>query len=199
METGIAKKTTHETEVVAGLRIIESEVRIDRPVFVDMEVKIPKFIEEKLSIPVGFDTLANDIADLLYHKIQSLVTSKLEASLKSAIDERIKEISVPKIIYKDEVTVKNVEVLNAVVKDVHVNNAVITDVQVKNAVVENINLKNAVVQDVSVINAVISNVPVTNAIIKDVEVQNAILKHKTVDVIHPRYVNLSGKEITVGA
>lgn len=198
METGSVKKTTHETEVVAGLRVVESEVRIDRPIFVDMEVKIPKFVEEQVKIPTGWDKVINEIALEISKGIYKNIEGMLNKQIAELIENRIKEIEVPRITYKDEVVVKNVEVKNAVVSDVHVTNAVITDIPVKNAVVENVNIKNAIITDVPVTNAVVSNVPVTNAIIKDIEVQNAILKHKTVDVIHPRYIDLQGKEIPVG-
>jgi len=191
METGIQQGTvTNQREIVAGIKVVESTYRVDKPQFVDVIVERPIFKEKQIDIPIGMDKMVIAIADDITDKVLKL----LDAKLSSAIDARIKEIEVPKIIQREE--------FNIITKDVHVNNAVITDVPVANAVLQDHIVKNPIIEDISVTNAIITDQSVMNVVLKDRIVINPIFEDvviqrpkfvdKEIVVIHPKYIDMKG-------
>lgn len=154
-------------------RSTKLDYQVDKPVFIPYEVKTPVFIDEQIRVPVGWDKVINELALEISKSILAQVEEMLKARFDKAIDNRIKEIEVPKIIIREEVQViykpfelqipnmKVVDVTNAIIKDVHVNNAIIKNVPVINAIIEDVQVQNAVVEDVIVKNAIIQDVVVT--------------------------------------
>lgn len=189
-----AKEKVKELEVMAGLKLVQTEYRVQVPVFEPVVVKQPKFVEEVIKIPTGYDTVINalalELSDKVMNKMISMVTEKLE----KVIDERIKEVKSPKIVEELVVKYKEVEVEKPVYKNVDVDLPKFVDREVINPVLVNKDVTNAVIIDKPVVNAIVEDVKVTNAIIKDVEVERAIIREKIVDVIHPRYLDLKGNE-----
>lgn len=156
-----------EQTITGSVKIIEIPYKVDKPVFKDVDVKVPRFIEEQVKVPTGWDKVINEIALEISHGLYNEIERLVNEKMTTMITERLKEVVVPKIIEREEVkvTVKDVEVLNAVVKDVPVTNAVITDKEVTNCVIV----------DKTVINAVIEDVHVKNAVIEDVAIKNFVL------------------------
>jgi len=181
-------------QVVAGIQVVESVYKVERPVYEDVVVQVPKFVDKQVELPVGWDKLiqelTQDIANSLIDKCLAAIDKRLDA----AINDRIKQIEVPKIIEREVVNVikKDIEVTNAVIKDKPVTNAVIKDVEVKNAVVKDITVLNAVVEDVPIKNAVIEDVHVNRAIITEVPVVNAKIKDKVIEAISIKWVKPDG-------
>ena len=193
IQTNPSPSGVTENLVVGSIKVIETPYRVAQPVFEEIIVKVPKFIEEDVKIPTGVDKMmvemATEIADKIMANIESIITARLDA----AIDQRIKEIKTPKFVEELIVTKRDIEVERPVWKDIDVNRAVIHDVQVVNSVIIDKTVVNAVIEDVAVKNAIITDVQLNNAIIKDVEVERAVIREKIVDVIHPRYLDLQGK------
>src|SRR3990167_8157976 len=112
-ETG-SKSTvkTHETEIISGIKVIESEYRVERPVFEDVKIQRAVFEEKKINIPVGFEEVASEIAEVVAKKIVEKMTERFDQILDKVITNRVKEVEVPKIIHREEVNVikKDVEV-----------------------------------------------------------------------------------------
>lgn len=185
MQLGGQTKKINEYELgkamrEVGLKLIETPVKVAKPVFEDVKIERPVYSDKKIDVPVGFEELANKIADSVMVKILDRINSVL--------DQIPSMIEVPKIVYKEELTVNKipVEVLNPILKDIevknpvfidtHVVNPVLVDKVVLNPVLEDFTVKNAIVEDVVVRNAVITDVPVTNAKIKDVVVEAVKVK-----------------------
>jgi hypothetical protein len=192
--TGNNKKYT-ETTIHSGLKIVEAEIRVERPDYVDVEVEKPVYVDKEISVPVGFEEVANKIAEDLYEKIMIKVLGAMDKQLIAAIDKRLTEIEAPKIVYKEELNVikKDVEVANAVVKDVQVTNAIVTDVPVKNAVVEDYKVINAVVTDVNIKNAIVEDVEVSNAVVVEVPVVHSNIKTRTVEAVNIKWLKPNGE------
>jgi len=194
METGNQPAGTREREIIAGLKVIESEVRVQRPVFQDVEIMKPVFIERPVEIPVGLEKFIVELADSLADQIVGKCLLMIDQKLEKAIEARIKEVEAPRITYREEV--------NVVTKDVPVTNAVITDVPVKNAVLEDVIVKNPIIQDVPVLNAVLKDIEVEIPVYKDrivinpkfedVVIQKPKFVEKEIVVIHPKYIDMKG-------
>lgn len=163
-----------------GLKIIETPVKVNKPVFEDTVIERPVFTDKPINVPVGFEEIAEKIADS--------VMEKIILKLNEVISQIPKMVEVPKIVYKEELTVtkvpvevinpvmRDVEVKNVILKDTEVVNPVLVDRQIINPVIEDVIVKNAIVEDVSVRNAIVTDVPVTNAKIKDVVVEAVKVK-----------------------
>ena len=184
-----------ELEVMAGLKLIETEYKVKVPVFEDVQVKVPKFVEEPIKVPVGFDQVVNALALELAEKVTNKVEELLDKRLKLAIDERIKEIKAPKIVEELVIKPKEVEVEKPFYTTVEISRPVYVDKTIINPVLKDVEVVNAKIVDKIVENAVVTDVHLTNAIIKDVEVERAVIREKVIDVIHPRYLDLKGNSI----
>jgi len=184
-----------ESIVVGSIRLQEIPFKVKSPVFEDVVVKVPKFVEEQVIIPVGFDkivsTLALDITKAVLANVEKMIIDKLD----KAIDERVKEIKTPKFVEELVITHKDVNIDRPVYKDVEIDRPLFVDKEVVNPILKNVEIINAVIVDQTVINAVIVDQTMTNAIIKDVEVERAVIREKVVDVIHPRYLDLKGNPL----
>jgi len=182
-----------EIQIVAGLKVIETEYRVKVPVFEDVHIDRPVFVDKKIELPVGFEAIANEMALKIADRVMDNILLVIDARLDRAIDQRIKEITYPKLVEELKVTIKEVDVEKPVYIDVEVQRPVFKDYEVINPVRKDVEVINAVIADKTVINAIIKDVQMTNAIIKDVEVERAIIREKVVDVIHPRYLNMKGE------
>ena len=190
--TNARKEQVKKVMAEIGVKVKEVDYIVKNPVFEDVKIDRPFYVEKPIEIPVGLENALNDIAIMLYERI----IKKIDTELITVIDRRLKEVQVPKIIYKEEVNVVKIDVpvTNAVIKDVHVTNAIVEDVKVKNVVLEDVKVYNAVVEDVSVKNAVVEDVIVRNAIITDVPVANAKIKDVFVECVKPKWLKLDGSD-----
>lgn len=184
-----------EREIIAGIKLVETQVRVNVPVFEDYPVKRPVFQDEVIKIPTGYDTVINALTLDISDKILANVLKKLDEKLASAIDERIKEIKVPKITEELVVKYKDVEVEKPVFKDVDVSRPNYIDKEVTNPILKDVEVINAIPIDKTVINAIVKDVQVTNAIIRDVEVERAIIREKVIDVIHKNCFDEKGNAL----
>lgn len=194
MQTGgttNARKTQVEKVMAEiGVKVKEIEYVVKKPVFEEVRIEKPFYVEKPIEIPVGLENALNDIAVTLYEKI----IQKIDVSLQSVISNRLKEIEVPKIIQREKVVITKIDVpvKNAVIQDVQVKNAIVTDVPIKNAIVVDYKVLNAVIEDVLVKNAVVEDVVVRNAVITDVPVANAKIKDITVECVKPKWLKPDG-------
>jgi len=184
-----------ETEVISGLKIVTTEVKIKSPVFEDfpvkvpvfqdIEVKVPVFVEKQIEVPIGLDKVVNDLALSIAEKVFTKIETILNDKLSKAIDERISQIKYPKLIEELEITKIPVTVDVPVFKDKEVLNPVLKDVEIINAVII----------DKPVLNAVIDDIRVNNAIIKDIEVERAVVREKVIEVIHKTCLDAKGNRL----
>jgi hypothetical protein len=186
-------EATKHTKIIAGLEIIETEVRVDKPVFVEKIVEVPQYVQKEIEVPTGFDTFIDKVGDMIVDKVMKTIGPQLE---KMVADRIPNVIEVPQVTYKEEIRVvtKEIEqeVIKPIIKEVEVIHANIKNINVTNAIVKDVPVINAIIEDVQVKNAVVTDQKVTNAIITNVEVTNAIVKHHTMDVIKPNYLHKEG-------
>lgn len=192
-QTNPAQDKVKETQVVGSFKLVETEVRIKSPIFDDVHIDKPIFVEKQIEIPTGWDKVIEELTLRISDKIMDKVELVLGARLDRAIDQRIKEIKVPKIVEEINIIHKDISVERPIFTDVKVDRPVFVDYEVKNPVVKDVEVINAVVVDRTVVNSIVTDQKITNAIIKDVEVERAIIREKVVDVIHPRYLKLNGE------
>ena len=181
-----------EIQIVAGLKVVETEYRVKVPVFDEVHIDKPIFKDKEIEIPVGWDKVINELTLKIADSVMSNLELVIGARLDRAIDQRIKEITYPKLVEELKVSYKDVAVDRPVFTDVSVDRPIFKDYEIKNPVVKDVEVINAVIADKTVINAVIVDKQMTNAIIKDVEIERAIIREKVIDVIHPRYLKLNG-------
>lgn len=184
-----------QTRVIGGIKIVEAIYEIDKPHFKDVEIEKPIFKDKQIEVPVGFEEFALKSGEMIANVALDHIISTLESRLAKAIDKRVKEIEVPKIIVREEIKVITREVVadKVVLKDVPVAHAVVKNVEVINSVIKDVPVTNSIITDFPVKHAIITDKEVTNAIVTDKHVTNAIIKDKTVEAIHPKYINLEGK------
>jgi len=185
-----------ETQVVGSIKVISTDYKVQRPVFTDVKVDRPVFVDKVIEIPSGWDKVINELALEISNKIMDKVDLIIGARLDRAIDHRVKEIKSPKIIEQVTIVNRDVEVERPIFKDVEVSRPTFVDKEVINPVLKDVSVTNAKIEDMTVINAVIVDQKVTNAIIKDVDVEKAIIRERVIDVIHPRYLDLQGREVS---
>jgi hypothetical protein len=125
-------------------------------VYVDYEVPVAKFVDKKIEVPVGYDSVINEIALEISTNIYKHLEEMMSTKMTAMIDARLKEVVVPKIIEREVINIKNVDVPidRPVFKDVPITNAIITDKQVTNAIITDKIVINAVIEDVEVKSAV---------------------------------------------
>ena len=181
-----------EIDIIAGIKLVETEYQVRVPVFVDTPVDKPVFKDKEIEIPVGWDKVIDKVAERIVSGIMDNITLVIGARLDAAIDSRIKEIKYPKLIEEVNITTKEITVEKPIYVDVEVKVPVFQEYVIANPVLKNVEVINAVIADKTVINAVITDMQITNAIIKDIEVERAIIREKVIDVIHPRYLKING-------
>jgi len=182
-----------ETVVIGSIRLQEIPFKVKSPVFEDIVISRPTFVDKPIEVPVGFDEIANELTERIAKKILDKIELTIGARLDKAIDERISSIKSPKIIEEVHVTYKDIELERPTFVDIEISRPTYVDREVINPILKDVSVVNAKIEDVTVINAVITDQKITNAIIKDVEVERAVIREKVVDVIHPRYLNLKGE------
>lgn len=194
-QTNPAPDKTKEIQIVAGLKVVETEYRVQSPVFEEVIVKVPKFIDEPVKVPSGIDDLIETLTEQISKKVLDKIELQIGGRLDKVIDQRIKEIKVPKIIEELTINTREVEIEKPVYREVEITKPIYKEVEIINPIMKNQEIINAVIVDQTVINAIIKDIPMTNAIIKDVEVERAVIREKVVDVIHPRYLDLKGNPV----
>ena len=192
-QTNPAPEKTREIQIVAGLKVVETEYRVQVPVFTEVQIDKPVFVETPLAVPTEWDKTIEEMTHRIADKIMDKIELVLSARLDRAIDQRIKEIKSPKIVEELNIIHKDVNVERPIFTDVKVDRPVFVDYEIKNPIVKDVEVINAVVVDRTVVNAIITDQKMTNAIIKDVEVERAVIRDKVLDVIHPRYLKLNGE------
>jgi hypothetical protein len=189
------KEAKNEYKVVSGIRVVEEEIEIKRPVFIDVNVERPKFVDIPIQVPTGFDAFAKQAGEMIANVAMDHIIRSLEDKLNKAVTERVKEIQSPRIIERIEFVNKEVIVEKPIFKDVEVSNAVVKNVEVSNAVIKDVQVLNAVVKDIPVINAQIEDRVIVNPIFKDIQIDRPVYKDKEIVVIHPKYIDLQGREV----
>ena len=87
-----------EIDIIAGIKLVETEYQVRVPVFVDTPVDKPVFKDKEIEIPVGWDKVIDKVAERIVSGIMDNITLVIGARLDAAIDSRIKEIKYPKLI-----------------------------------------------------------------------------------------------------
>lgn len=182
-----------ETMIISGLKVVEMEYKVQKPVYEEVIVKVPNFVPEDVKVPTGTDVLAKRIANMISDEVLKQILSKLDEKLSEAINERISTIKAPHIVEEIIIKTKEIEVEKPVFKDVEISKPVYKEEEIIKPVIKYQEVINAVIKDKEVINAIIVDQKVTNAIIEDVDVERAVIRERVLDVIHPRYLNLQGK------
>lgn len=194
-QTNPAPDKTKEIQIVAGLKVVETEYRVKVPVFEDVTIQRPKFVDQEINVPFGFEKVANDMALEISKAVLAIVESQLNQKLDRIIDDKL--ASLKNLKTEEVVTVvhRDVEVERPVYKDVIVDKVVLVDKEVINPILKDVEVVNAIVIDKAVTNAVIDDIRVTNAIIKDVEVERAIIREKVIEVIHKQCMDEKGNPL----
>ncbi len=194
LQTNPPDGKTKEIQVVAGLKVVETEYRVKSAVFEEEIVKRPKFVDEEIKIPVGFEKVVNHLASEISKVVISMIDEYTVAQLK-LVEEKIMEL---KNLKTEETVVfktKDVEVERPVFKDVLVDKVVFVDKEVINPVLKDVEVINPIIIDKKVVNSIISDIRVTNAIIKDVEVERAVIREKIIDVVHKNCYDPKGNPL----
>jgi|GEM_PF-7049345 len=186
----IAPAKTKEINVVAGLKVIETEYKVKNVIFEDEIVKRPVFVEEAIKVPVGLDNTLDTISSLLYEKIMQKILTSLEEKLDKAVTNRIKEIEVPTIVYKTEEKVVEVEKVNF--RDVEVERPIFKDKEIINPVVKDVEVQNAILKNVEVDKPVFKDRIVINPVFEEIVIQKPKFVTKEITVIHPKYIDMKG-------
>jgi hypothetical protein len=188
---------TKEIQIVAGLKVIETEYRVRSPIFEEIVVKVPKFIEEPIKLPTGFDTIADVIAEDIAEKVLQRVSSLIDSKLSLAIDERVKEIKVPKITEEVIMRYKDVEVERPIYRDreIVLDKVTLVDRQIINPILKDQEIINPIIIDKMVLNSIVTDINVTNAIVRDVEVERAVVREKVIEVVHKNCFDEKGNAL----
>lgn len=187
METGIQPVNSYkEQEVVAGIKVITQEYRVMKPIFDEVVVQRPTFVDKQIEIPVGLDKVLVELADQITAKVLKLVDEKLE----KAITARIKEVELPKITYKEEIKTIQVDKVNY--KDVTLDRPILKDREVINPILVDRNVTNPVFVDVDVDRPVFKDRVVPLPIFEEVIIQKPKYVEKEVTVISLKYVDPKG-------
>ena len=190
MQTGNNGIKTNEREVIAGIKVIETEYRITKPIFEEIKVDRPIFVDKRIEIPVGWDRVINELALEISSKILEKVESTLAAKLDKAIDTRIRQIEVPTIIYKTEERIINVD--KPVYKDVSIERPIYTDKEIINPILVDKNIVNPVFEDVPVERPVFKDRIVIQPKFEEVIIHKPKFVDKEITVIHPKYIDMKG-------
>lgn len=184
----------HEREVIAGIKIIESEYRIQKPIFEDVKVDRPVYVDKPIEIPTGIRDMVTELARVIAQEITGKLIDQIDSRLEAAIKDRVKEIEVPKITYKEELNVitKDIHVINAVIEDRHVINAYITDKEVINPILIDKKIINPIFEDVEIERPIYKDRIVIAPKFEEVVVAKPRFVEKEIVVIHPKYIDMKG-------
>ena len=177
---------TSRREVVGSVTILETKYEVKVPDFKDVEVDRPVYVEKEIEIPVGMEAALTKIADQISEKVLTRVTEYMQQRLDSAIEDRIKTIEHPRIVYKD------VDVDRPVFKDVEVDRPLFKDREIINPVLKDVEVTNAVIKDVEVERAVFKERVVIQPVFEEVIISKPVYKDKEITVIHPKYIDMKG-------
>lgn len=184
-----------EVEILAGIKLVRTEVRVQTPVFEEVTIQKPKFEEVVVKVPVGFDKVANDMALEISKTVLALVETQLNQKLDRIIDDKLASLKNVKIVEEVTVNHRDVEVERPVYKDVEVSVPKFVDKEVINPVLKDVTVTNAILVDKAVTNAIVQDVRVTNAIITDVEVERAVIREKVIEVLHKTCLDQNGNPL----
>ena len=186
-----------EVEVVSGFKLIQTEYKVKTPVFEEVTIQRPIFVDHEVKIPVGYDKVVNELALEISKAVLAIVQTSMDKQVK-LLEDKIS--SLRNIKTEEEVILKTKEVIveKPVYKDVEieVSRPVYVDKEVINPILKNVEVENAIIIDKAVTNAVITDIRVTNAIIKDVEVERAVIREKVIEVIHKNCLDSAGNPIS---
>ena len=186
-----------EVEVVSGFKLIQTEYKVKTPVFEEVTIQRPIFVDHEVKIPVGYDKVVNELALEISKAVLAIVQTSMDKQVK-LLEDKIS--SLRNIKTEEEVILKTKEVIveKPVYKDVEieVSRPVYVDKEVINPILKNVDVENAIIIDKAVTNAVITDIRVTNAIIKDVEVERAVIREKVIEVIHKNCLDSAGNPIS---
>lgn len=187
---------TKETLVIGSIRLMETPYKVRVPVFEDITIERPTFVEKKVEIPVGFSEVINQLALELSKAVLDITMQGMKKQV-DMLEKKVAELSNVKTEEKLVITEKPVEIEKPVYKDklIEVDKVVYVNKEVINPVLKDTEVVNAIIIDKAVTNAVVTDVRVTNAIIKDVEVERAIIREKVIEVIHKTCLNEQGVQI----
>lgn len=185
-KTEKSKSAVSITHIVGGIRVVETEYRVNKPVFEDFKVDRPVYVDKKIEIPVGMQDALERLATMVTDK----VLAKLDEKLADAITKRVSDIEVPKIVYK--VVEELVQVERPTYKDVEVIRPTFIDKEIINPVLVDKEITNAVVKDVEVERPVFKDRVVIQPIFEDVKIDKPVFVDKEIVVIHPKYVDMKG-------
>ncbi len=184
------------TDVVGGIKLVTTEVKVDVPVYEEVTVKVPKFEEQIVKVPVGMDDLINKLALEMSKSAIAIIEAASKKQL-ALLEEKI--ASLRNIKTQEDVVLKTreVEVEKPVFidKPIQVDRVVMVDRQVINPILKNVEVTNAIVIDKAVTNCIVNDIRVTNAIIKDVEVERAVIREKIIEVIHKQCMDEKGNSL----
>lgn len=126
------------------------------PKFVEVEVPVAKFVDKPIEVPSGWNQVINELALEISTNIYKHLEKMMNEKMTVMINERLKEVVVPKVIQREEIVVRHIDVPceRAVIKDVPVTNAIITDKEITNAIIKDVHVINAIIEDVPVKSAV---------------------------------------------
>lgn len=194
LETHNGNGSSSEKQVIGSIRVIESKYNVQRPIFEDVKIERPVYVDKKIEVPTGMEDFITELCSIIAEKVIAKVTRDIEKKLGDAISNRIKEIEVPTITYKEEVKVitKDVEVTNAVITDKHVLNAVITDKEIVNPILIDKKMINPIFEDVTIERPIYQDRVVINPVFTDVVIERPKYKDKEIVVIHPKYIDMKG-------
>ena len=184
MEATSNGKRITEREIVAGLKVIETEYRVERPVYEDVVVQRAVFEDKKVEVPVGLEETIKELAKQIYDKLEA----QIDGLLAKAITKRIAEIEQPKVVYKDFVIEK--PIFRQV--DVPVDRVKFVDREVINPVIVDKQVTNAVIKDVEVERPVYKERVVPVPKFEEVIIQKPKWVDKEVTAIHLKYVDPKG-------
>jgi len=190
METGTFGKKVNEREIVAGVKVIETEYRVQRPIFEDVIIEKPVYANKQIEVPVGIEKTLDSMAVILYERIMEKISATLDKKLADAIDKRIKEIEVPEIIYKKEEKIISVEV--PVFKDIEIERPVFKDREILNPILKDVEVTNAVLKDIEVEKPVFKERVVIQPIFEEVVIEKPKFIQKEITVISPKYIDMKG-------
>lgn len=190
METTISPKkgTEKEQRVIGSVRIVESEVRVQVPVFEDVKIVRPIFVEETVKVPVGYEAVMASCAE----EISKLVIAKVEKALDNMIAVKMKELKATKLVEEIVIKHKDVIVERPIFKDVTVDRVSYRDKEILNPVLVDKPIVNAIITDKEVTNAILKDKVVVNPIYEDVIITRPKFVEKEVTAIHLKYVDPKG-------
>src|SRR3990167_8571212 len=153
-QTNPPKKSIVIHEVVGSVRIVESEMAVKVPVFEDIKVERPIYVDTPIQIPTGFDEIANELTERISVKILDKIMTVIGARLDKAIDERISSIKSPKIVEEVKITYKDIEIERPKFIDTEVSRPTYVEKEVITCVIKEVPVTHCKIEEVTVINAI---------------------------------------------